>query len=945
MDLSVTPDVTPVVEASLPAPNDQSRPTSEYLVPAVPAAGSRRTSYPGETSADDTNSALDRPLRRASGSAILHQVAAWPPVAPVHNPTSSSQNDPILTTIVPIRQRTRTSSSTSSAPPSAFNRLQSNASVNDEIPSLTLKTLRATRGHVKQKAQFYGDLDREAKNAELTMRARKSSGDDGSSRHLAVPVRTRPVSFSGTDAQKETEGLMPPVDIVTDIPEELRDILVQRSSIAMPEPASPKEEKPTAALPEDVPTPTSTSQESPQEFVYTGVDAPLQDAKQHTKAVPSVARSSEYSFCQEFSSYDEVSKAETTPRKPAEPVVPVTDVFLGTPVARPTHKVEPSVASVESMESYCMVTKRPALPLIPALVMHGRHSSVESTGLSADDTFSLSPKPLTGAIRPGHRRTRSVVSTSCGPSRRNINRGLGSSGDSRFSFSALSQQDVGDKMVSPGLPDILASPITNCSFDLTASEPTSPVSPAGFTSSESLFDSPHHRLLSSTTVGSLFGLDAGEKASKGNLFGPQRPISIVSNFTDTSVISDNGSRSMLECLDGERISSKILDQLSPCDPTKRKRVAAKRNALPSFDPPTKEELSSKATIDLNIVDRMLAAEIATASADLPKTRSLGHRRARTVLSRPLTINVEPIHETQEDLPGLSHSPSRSRGSSSTSAAMSSQVDSNDSVIAIADAEPETRMVLRRYYTFQREAQSELDHSRQLWEDTAFSADELSGKQLTNRFLNRHLRSFAAFEPPKQVNEMKNFLDESRKYYVELPKELRARRRARAAPYCVPSSPTQQEAPASPMDDTFKDLSTWDHRRGRKTSESKIRTRKVSEEKVRSRKTSEEKVRARKVSEKRSKKTAPPPVPSLSLRTFSPFVDSVNAQSVQPAEHGVKTEPASLNSTVNTLGRAKAAGKLTIKPQHQEPVQNTGSKENVLRSKHSVEGMLERCVVL
>jgi len=203
---------------------------------------------------------------------------------------------------------------------------------------------------------------------------------------------------------------------------------------------------------------------------------------------------------------------------------------------------------------------------------------------------------------------------------------------------------------------------------------------------------------------------------------------------------------------------------------------------------------------------------------------------------------------------------------------------------------------------------------------------------------------AAFEPPKQPGEMKDFLNESRKFYVELPSELRARRRARAAPYCVPSSPTQSEMPESPtVDDVFKDLSTWDHRRVRKVSEGKIRTRKVSEERVRSRKNSEEKGRARKMSEKKTKKVAPPPVPSLSLRTFTPFVDSVNAQPTQITEEGLKLEPASLNSTVNSLGRAKVKvnTKLAAKQEPSQNTQNTTSKENVLRSKHSVEGMLER----
>jgi hypothetical protein len=129
---------------------------------------------------------------------------------------------------------------------------------------------------------------------------------------------------------------------------------------------------------------------------------------------------------------------------------------------------------------------------------------------------------------------------------------------------------------------------------------------------------------------------------------------------------------------------------------------------------------------------------------------------------------------------------------------------------------------------------------------------------------------------------------------------------------------------------------------RKVSEGKIRTRKVSEEKVRTRKISEEKVRARKLSEKKTKKVAPPPVPSLSLRTFSPFVDSVNAPRSQPTEECLDIEPASLNSTINSLGRAaKATGKVVIK---QGQSQNVSSKENVLCSKRSVEGMLERCCI-
>jgi len=206
-------------------------------------------------------------------------------------------------------------------------------------------------------------------------------------------------------------------------------------------------------------------------------------------------------------------------------------------------------------------------------------------------------------------------------------------------------------------------------------------------------------------------------------------MSIVSNFSEASPRSDNGSHTTLECFDGEKVSSKVLDQLSPCDQNKRKRVVPKRSAIPNFEHPIKDDGSSSKTIDLNIIDKLLAQEIAAASADRSKPRSLGHRKGKSTLPRPLTIAVESIREVQEDLPALYHSPSRSRGSSSTSGAGSTQVDHGDASVAIVEAEPETGMVLRRYYTLQREAQEEIQHSRQLWEDTPFSTDELSGKEI------------------------------------------------------------------------------------------------------------------------------------------------------------------------------------------------------------------------
>ena len=739
MDSACTPDAALTPAATLSTSNEGH--DSESLTPAVTLA--QQSSQPVQSKAAETErpaadasgslneSSPILPLRRASGLAITSQVTAWPPVASTGNPTSSSQSDPILSDLQ-IQQRSRTSS----VPPSAFNRILSvtlDSNPNESAPSLTLKALRATRGHVLQKAKFYGDLDREASAAMEARDRRLSYQEDRGVARLAPLTQSKLVDSSDVDSEKEKNGLMPPIDIVTDIPEELRNILAQRSASVMADPVAgvPEPEGSSTVVSSD-PRGADCTQESTQQFVYTGIDA---ESRQLPEAAPSLTLSSEHSLCQEFSSYAEVSEGGPTPKKDKpEPPVESPDVFSEKPTAqaRLAHESEPSVVSMESMPSYCMVTKRPAVQPIPPLVIHGRQTSLESAGLSADDTFAFasrpfagSSQPLTGVIRSGHRRTRSVTSVPNGSSKRTMNRGSSSSGDGELSFARLGRPEMGEKMVYSNLPGIMASPLnSDRTIDFTASEPTSPVSPdVGFTSSDSLFGPSHN------AGASIFGLEGAEKALKGNLLGAQRPTSVVSDPNETGPLSDNGSHATLECFDGERVSSKILDQMSPCDQNKKKRVVSKRRGIPSFDPPTKDDgLASRTEIDLNAIDKLLAEEIASTFTDRPKSRSPGRRKGK---QRPSTIAVDSNCEVYVDLPALYHSPTRSRGSSSTSGAGSTQTDHCESSVAIAEAEPEVGMVLQRYYTLHREAQEEIEHSRQLWEDTPFSMDELSGQTFTN----------------------------------------------------------------------------------------------------------------------------------------------------------------------------------------------------------------------
>jgi hypothetical protein len=213
--------------------------------------------------------------RRASGSGLVSaQVAAWPPAPPSRDPTSPPQQD--AQPIAP-RLRTRTSSSSTSAPPSAFQRLiaKEKDEEGNKIPSLTLSTLRSEQGNVARKAKYYSELDREATTGmELGVRNRKMSyPEDGSQ---GPRRRSRVFSDPSSASQPEIDSLLPLSpsetvdDPVDDLPEDLTIILSDKSRQLSPTAIDSEEcTSPSTVV---AITPTSTVA-SPQESIHTGIFA------------------------------------------------------------------------------------------------------------------------------------------------------------------------------------------------------------------------------------------------------------------------------------------------------------------------------------------------------------------------------------------------------------------------------------------------------------------------------------------------------------------------------------------------------------------------------------------------------------------------------------------------------------------------------------------------
>ncbi|PVF92931.1 hypothetical protein CPB86DRAFT_144768 [Serendipita vermifera] len=739
--------------------------------------------------------------RRASGSGFVSaQVAAWPPAPPSMDPTSPPQQD--AQPIAP-RLRTRTSSSSTSAPPSAFHKLiaRERDEEGNKIPSLTLSTLRSEQGNVSRKARYYNDLDREA-TLEMEMGIRPDGhSEDGSQ---GARRRSRVFSNPSSTLQSPTDTILPQspseagTDPVDDLPEDLTIILSEKGRQLSPMTVDGEE----CASPSTIISPTS-SMASPQEFVYTGVDAQPE------------------------------MKAKVSPRKQKKQdgnsslgEIRFSDIMRMRRRSDSTKDVFDTDRSAQGLS------------------LHGRHLSGTTSLGSIDNTFDFITPANIGDVLPRESGITTVVSET-----------------KRSTSPFASQQSLCKDQPSPSLiRDISTASDVSC-------------------------ETPQR---SGDSPGSLFGSQRKGKKSPRKLYGGLlSPTSHITSFGRADVSIESEAQSKVECLDGELVAMRASGAASPCEEARQRKVST------TEPQPEREAAKESAKEDL------AATEVR------PRPRTVGHRRARTFHARPLSLYIPNEDNAEED-----RFPSHSRRYSSVNGFESFAALHNNDPFSAESEEPS--MVLRRYYAFQREVEEALNQSRSQWRNTAFSDDELS-----------------TFELP-EIDQVEDFLEASKKSFVELPRELRARRRARAAPYLVPSSGSSDEKGDSPTETTFKGLSTWDHRR----------TRKVSDDKPRQRKLSEEKIRVRKVSEKKSKRSH---LSALSLpnRRFSPFVDAGPESPTTPTEEGTKRAPSSLNSTVNSISRAKLAKKVVEKLEiPAAPLRDASGKENALRPKHSIEGMLE-----
>ncbi|KAG8800268.1 hypothetical protein FRC16_003252, partial [Serendipita sp. 398] len=450
-DLSVTSAGTGSAGTMTPAA--ENTPVSKRATTVLPSASLERMSSPVKPPKDSIafEESSSPPRRRASKSSrVIQQAAAWPPAAPSKDQTSLRPTD------LPApsqRERTRTSSSSNTVPPSAFN-LRLNLEKEKDEASLTLRTLRSEQGNVSKKAQFYGDLERRATlEPDFGVRDRRTSYPQNNS---LPSSRSRQSSFPAVAATAAT------VSGRVRQNEETLEVVTEAQAQA------DSSENPVVT---DSPGATPSSDSSTDVFVYTGVDA------QSPKPV-SIAPTSEYSFCNEFSSYDEVSKTEipSLVASPLEQISPAVvhsgDIFSdpAAPKAELGHRKQESVVSVESDASYCVVSKHAAVEPAPQpLALHKPQVSIDSTDQYVNDTFAFAskknlfpgvPSHRSGVIRPNHRRNRSVVSVSSAQSRRS--RVSNHSAASSLSLNALSRPSVGDKMMlsRQPLPDISSSSLS-----------------------------------------------------------------------------------------------------------------------------------------------------------------------------------------------------------------------------------------------------------------------------------------------------------------------------------------------------------------------------------------------------------------------------------------------------------------------------------------------------
>jgi hypothetical protein len=218
-----------------------------------------------------------------------------------------------------------------------------------------------------------------------------------------------------------------------------------------------------------------------------------------------------------------------------------------------------------------------------------------------------------------------------------------------------------------------------------------------------MFDSTKNGMSADSSLASIFGLNPKENTTQGNLFGPLRPFSMVSDYSNMGVVSD------------EDTSKQMLDAGSLCERLE-KLGDSSRSPTPKAE---KQRQGSETPIDFETIEKMLQQEIATASTSRARPPGAGHRRQKARSLRPLLI-VDSINERPAGSPGMI----RSRTSSTPSVLDSPSFRVPETPI---DPDSELGRMMARYRELQTEAQKELDQSRVIWVDTAFSLDQVSGK--------------------------------------------------------------------------------------------------------------------------------------------------------------------------------------------------------------------------
>jgi len=106
-----------------------------------------------------------------------------------------------------------------------------------------------------------------------------------------------------------------------------------------------------------------------------------------------------------------------------------------------------------------------------------------------------------------------------------------------------------------------------------------------------------------------------------------------------------------------------------------------------------------------------------------RPRTLGHRRDTS--QSQISVLKEIIKELQEEAPALLYSSTHSHHSSASDYSLASPRRVPNGVVDIVEGTDNRIVAHGRYRTLRQEAEEEVNRSRYVWEDTAFSVYTLN----------------------------------------------------------------------------------------------------------------------------------------------------------------------------------------------------------------------------